>query len=176
MFGIKALEEKLMVKKTMYYEIKKLQRNGISRNRICQLLQVDIKTVRKYCEMSDNDYREYLGKTTYREKEFEALKKEIFELYEKNEFIKLPLSSVYDYLEEKLVRLPANENSLRNFVNYLVETGQLTLKNERRYYTKVPELPYGKQLQLDFGETFNSRSKNYIFGAVLSATRFKYAD
>jgi hypothetical protein len=40
----------------------------------------------------------------------------------------------------------------------------------------VPELPYGKQLQLDFGEYKQKNGmKMYIMGAVLSSSRFKYA-
>ena len=40
----------------------------------------------------------------------------------------------------------------------------------------MAELPYGKQLQIDFGE-YRTKSglKLYIFAAVLSASRYKYA-
>ena len=40
---------------------------------------------------------------------------------------------------------------------------------------KVPELPFGKQMQLDFGQ-YKCRSglKLFIFAAVLSASRYKY--
>jgi transposase len=165
----------MMVKRDMYHEIKKLQRNGCSRNRISQFLGIDIKTVRKYCKMKDEEYGKNLENFFYREKGFDVLRKEILMLYEKNEFIKLPMSAVYDYLEEKLMQLPANENSLRNYIHYLIETGQLTLNDQKRYYIKVPELPYGKQLQVDFGEIKNNGRKYYIFGSVLSASRYKYA-
>ena len=106
--------------------------------------------------------------TGNREKEFESLKESIFKLYEKNEFIKLPVSSVFDYLEECYGKLPANENSLRNYIHYLIETNQMKTNNKSRYYTKVSELPYGKQMQLDFGEIKNGEAgKLYIFGTVL---------
>ena len=44
-----------------------------------------------------------------------------------------------------------------------------------RMNSKVPELPLGKQMQLDFGQ-YQSRNglKLYIFVAVLSASRYKY--
>ena len=164
-----------MVKRNMYQDIKRLQRIGYSRNRIGKDLEIDIKTVRKYCDMNDEEFQASLESYFYREKEFDNLKQDILKLYEKNEYIKLPMAGVYDYLEEKLTHLPANENSLRNYIHYLTESGQLTLSNKKRYYIKVPEMPYGKQLQLDFGETINSGRKYYIFGSVLSASRFKYA-
>jgi hypothetical protein len=40
----------------------------------------------------------------------------------------------------------------------------------------VHELPYGKQLQLDFGQYIDNHGRKFfIFAAVLSASRFKYA-
>ena len=165
-----------MVNKIMYQEIKKLKLSGRSRNQVSRELSIDIKTVRKYWRMSDLDYQRSLMEFSYREKEFDSLKKDILDVYEKNDFIRLNVSSVHDYLLELKKELPANENTLRNFVHYLIETGQLTLSEKKRYYTKVPDMPYGKQLQLDFGQyTDKNGRKYYIFAAVLSASRFKYA-
>jgi hypothetical protein len=165
-----------MVKNIMYQEIKKMQLMGRSRNQTSRELMIDIKTVRKYWKMNDQEYQKSLSEFLYREKEFDGLKNDILELYKKNDFIKLNVSAVHDYLLELNGIIPANENTLRNFVHYLIETGQLTLNEKRRYYMKVPDLPYGKQLQLDFGQyTDNHGRKYYIFTAVLSASRFKYA-
>lgn len=67
-------------------------------------------------------------------------------------------------------------NKRRNYIRYLEETGELNLVNRQRYYTKVEDMPYGKQLQIDFGENKNpAGGKYYIFAAVLSASRFKHA-
>lgn len=165
-----------MVNNIMYQEIKKLKLLGMSKNRMCRDLMIDIKTVRKYWGMNDQEYQKSLMEFSYREKEFDGLRKDILEVYAKNDFIRLNMSAVYDYLLEVKGKLPANENTLRNFVHYLIETGQLALNNKQRYYTKVPDMPYGKQLQLDFGQ-YSDRNgrKYYIFAAVLSASRFKYA-
>ena len=58
---------------------------------------------------------------------------------------------------------------------YLIETNQLDLEEDLRVYMKVPELPFGKQLQLDFGEyRTGSGLALYIFAAVLSASRYTY--
>jgi hypothetical protein len=165
-----------MVNNIMYQEIKKLKLLGRSKNHVSRELRIDIKTVRKYWGMNDSEYQKSLMEFSYREKEFEGLKKLILEVYAKNDFIRLNMSAVYDYLLEVNGQLPANENTMRNFVHYLIETGQLTLNEKRRYYTTVPDMPYGKQLQLDFGQyTDKNGRKYYIFAAVLSASRFKYA-
>jgi transposase len=54
-------------------------------------------------------------------------------------------------------------------------TNQLEFRTRDRRYRQVPEQPYGKQLQVDFGEyRTRSRCKLYIFAAVLAASRYKY--
>ena len=165
-----------MVKMRMYQEIKRLQKLGFGKNKISRELGIDKKTVRKYWSMDDTEYSSYVNQHYYRSKEYDALQEVILELYDKNDNIKLPVSAVYDYLEESLGLLPANENSLRNYICYLEEIGQLNLTKKQRYYTKVEDMPYGKQLQIDFGEKKNpAGGKYYIFAAVLSASRFKYA-
>jgi len=89
--------------------------------------------------------------------------------------MKLEKAAVYDYLEEMCGELPAAERSFRNYINYLVDTGQLVFNGNPRKYQSVEELPYGKQLQTDFGEYQAKRGlKLHMFGAVLSASRYKY--
>lgn len=165
-----------MVNNVMYHEIKALQRAGMAKKKIARELGIDTKTVRKYWSMNEPDFSNYMDYLHYREKEFDCYRKEVLELYKKNEYKKVPVSSVYDYLEECYGKQPANENSLRNYIRYLIETNQLNINNKVRYYSQVPEMPYGKQIQLDFGEYPDGKGgKYYIFGTVLSASRFKYA-
>ena len=160
----------------MYHEIKRLQNKGYGKNRISRELGVDKRTVIKYCAMDEEEYRRYLERSQNREKGFDSFKPMILDLYRNNDCIRLPVSAVYDYLEETQKELPANENSLRNYIGYLQKTGQLTLSDKKRYYTRVADMPYGLQLQIDFGEQTDQKGgKYYIFAAVLSASRFKYA-
>ncbi len=165
-----------MVNRRMYHEIKKMQKLGHGKNRISRDLGVDKKTVIKYWNMDESEYRKYLDKVRFRAKGFDAYRENILELYRVNENMKIPVSAIYDYLEENEGALPANENSLRNYIHYLEESGQLSIKRQQRFYSQVDDLPYGKQLQVDFGVQSNRRgSKYYIFAAILSASRFKYA-
>jgi hypothetical protein len=164
-----------MVKKDMYREIVKLKDQGYSRLGVSQKLKIDRKTVRKYWDMSEEEYRVSRSCYLYRDKDFEVYRDEIFEIYKANEFEKLPMSSVYDYLEEIYGQLPATEKTLRNYIHYLHGTNQLEFRDRQRCYRQVEEQPYGKQLQIDFGEyTTRSGYKLYIFAAVLSASRYKY--
>lgn len=164
-----------MVNRKMYKEIQTLKRKGYSKTAISCELNLNPRTTVKYFDMTEKDFNRYRQQHMYRDKVLNAYEKDILEVYEQNEFKRLNMSAVYDYLEEKHGSLPCNEQSLRNFINYLVDVGKLKLNENVRTYSKVPELPLGKQMQLDFGQyQFRNGFKLYIFVAVLSASRYKY--
>jgi len=164
-----------MVDRKMYQRIQRLKKQGYGKLAIGRKLKIDPATIRKYYSMDAEDYRKYQGETLNREKVFDEYKEEILSVYEKNNFNKLNMSGVYDYLEEKFITLPAGEKSLRNYIHFLEREGDLEYQNKVRLYTQVPELAYGKQMQLDFGEKKTpSGLKLYIFAVVLSASRYKY--
>ncbi len=165
-----------MVTKSMYKEILKCKKKGCLKSEISKKLGLDPGTVAKYYHMSEAEYRAYTHSLMYRDKGFDQYKKDILEVYEQNDYRKLSMSAVYDYLEERYGELPGGEKTLRNYIGYLFETNQLELKEHIRVYRKVPELPFGKQLQIDFGvHTTASGLRLYIFSSVLSASRYKYA-
>lgn len=164
-----------MVTKNMYQKILEFKKKGYSKAKIVKKLKLDPKTVAKYYRMSEQKYREYANSLKYREKAFDVQKDDILEVYKENGYQKLNMAGVYDYLEEKNGTLPGTEKTLRNYIEYLVETNQLEFEANIRVRGKVPEMPFGKQLQIDFGEyTTRSGLKLYIFSAVLSASRYKY--
>jgi len=164
-----------MINKAMFREVQTFKRQGYSKGAIVKALEFDPRTVAKYFAMEEEGYRAYRKQHLFRDKAFDGMRKEVLEVYEANGFRKIQVSSVYDYLEEKYGVLPANEQSLRNYIGYLIETEGLRLDETARLYTKVPELPFGKQMQLDFGQ-YRCRSGLvlYIFAALLSASRYKY--
>ncbi len=164
-----------MVDRKMYQRIQNLKKQGYGKLEIGRKLKLDPATVRKYYSMYANDYLKYQKETLHREKVFDDFKEEILSIYEINNYNRLNMNGVYDYLEEKFITLPGGEKSLRNYIHFLESEGDLEYQNKIRLYTKVPELAYGKQMQLDFGEkTTQSGLKLYIFAVVLSASRYKY--
>ncbi len=165
-----------MINKAMFRQVQEFKRQGYSKAAISQALKLDPKTVAKYFAMEEEEFRSYRQGHLYRDKAFDAYRQEILEVYGANDFEKVQVSSVYDYLEERYGALPANEQSLRNYISYLIQTDGLRLDQGARLYTKVPELAFGKQMQLDFGQNrCRSGLRLYIFAAVLSASRYKYA-
>jgi len=164
-----------MINKAMFKQIQGFRRQGYSKGSIVKALELDPKTVAKYFAMEEEDHRAYRRDHLFRDKAFDTFRREILELYEANDLRALQVSSVYDYLEEKYGVLPGNEQTLRNYIAYLIQTDNLRLDENVRLYTKVPELPFGKQMQLDFGR-YRCRSGLllFIFTALLSASRYKY--
>ena len=165
-----------MVDRRMYKKIQACKSQGLFKAEIARKLELDPGTVAKYYDMGEEEYLNYLQAHEYRDKVFDLSKESIIDVYRENGFRKLSMCAVFDYLEEKKGSpLPGNEQTLRNYIGYLKETGQLIIKTGKRIYKKVAELPLGRQLQIDFGEyTTRSGMKVYIFAAVLSASRYKY--
>jgi transposase len=164
-----------MVKKKMYKRIQKLKRQGYGKSKIAEKLDMDPATIRKYFPMTPSEYNHYQFGLLERKKAFKDFEQEILAVYEANDNKKLNMAAVYDYLEERYDTLPGNEQTLRNYIRSLLNTGKITFSTVNRCYITVPPLPYGKQLQIDFG-TYTTKSglTLYIFGAVLSASRYKY--
>jgi transposase len=159
----------------MYKEIQKFKKKGYLKSEISRKMRIDPATAAKYYNMNEIEYREYVNSLMYRDKSFDRYKGDILEVYENNDYRRIPMASVYDYLEERHDELPGTEKSLRNYIGYLRETNQLELNEKKRSYCKVAQLPMGKQMQVDFGE-YRTKSglKLYIFASVLSASRYKY--
>ena len=164
-----------MVRKSMYQKIQKLRLKGLSKNQISKNLNLDNKTVSKYYSLNEDEFLSLKSESMDRSKVFDPFRNSILEVYEKNNNQKLNISAVFDYLEEHNGNLPGSEKTLRNYISYLINNNHLKLNKKMRTYTSVPEMPPGKQIQLDFGEyRCSSGLKLYIFATVLSNSRFRY--
>ena len=141
-----------MVNAKMFRKIQELKKRGYGKLAIGRKLNIDPATVRKYYNMKADEYHRYQLETLSRDKLFDSFKDEILSIYKSNNYQKLNMSGVYDYLEEKFKKLPGSEKSLRNYIHFLERNGELKYKSKKRFYVGVEELPYGKQMQLDFGQ------------------------
>ena len=165
----------LMVKKRMYQKVHTLKKKGLSKVQTGKELGLDRKTVRKYWNMSEMEFQEYQSNMRYRDKKLDSYKECILEIYRENAFRKLNMTSVYDCLEERHGNLQCTEKSLRNYIRYLIEIQELEIKEFIRGYSQVPELAFGKQMQLDFGPyRLENGPEIYIFASLLSASRYKF--
>jgi len=164
-----------MIREKMYEKVQLFKRQGYSKSEITSDMEIDPKTAAKHYAMDGREFKTCRKEHLFRDRVFEEYEKDILEVYQMNEFQRINMSAVYDYLEEKYGTLAASEQTLRNYIDYLIKTDKLRLNEKIRVYRKVPELPFGRQMQLDFGQ-YRCRSglKLYIFASLLSASRYKY--
>lgn len=162
----------------MYHEIHKQDRDDKNPCQIAKCLGMDTRTIKKYLGMSEQEYIDYNEGLTIRTKKLLA--------YE--DFVKEKLSrcqeasaaQVHDWLKEHYTDfIRVTEKTVYNFVLYVRNKYALPKPFDVREHTMVPELPYGKQAQVDFGEynmtdTEGRRKKIYFFAMVLSRSRYKY--
>jgi transposase len=170
--------KKLMHKLIMYFEVHKLKREGLKIAQISRCLVMDYRTVKKYLEMSEDDYQDFL--------ELQSTRHKILVSYE--DFVKARLEAcedasaaqVHDWLKEQFKDfIDVNAKTVFNFVLYVRNKYGIPKPFNTRDYTQTDELPYGKQAQVDFGE-YNmttdegKRKKIYFLCMVLSRSRYKF--
>jgi transposase len=172
------MNKKLKHKWIMYHEIHKRRREGFKPAQISRDLGMDKRTVRKYLSMSEEEYLDFINSQKNREK--------LLEPYE--DFVKTRLENcedasaaqVHDWLKEHYNDfIDVNEKTVFNFVLYVRSKYGIPKTFNQRDFSKVDELPYGKQIQGDFGE-YNMRTDEgkrkriYFFCMVLSRSRQKF--
>ena len=162
----------------VYHEIHRLKRDYMKASQIASYLVMDKRTVKKYLAMSEKDYIEYqraLSKRAKKLEDYEVFVKERIEAC-----LDASAAQVHDWLKECHPDFTeVSVKTVYNFVLYVREKYKLIKEFEIREYCQVPELPYGKQAQVDFGEynmfdIESQRRKIYFFAMVLARSRYKF--
>ncbi|MBA7544002.1 hypothetical protein ES705_36347 [subsurface metagenome] len=162
----------------MYYEIHKRKLNGDNPTRIARYLGMDYRTVTKYLNMNEEEYIEFIEDQTFRIKTLDAY--EDFIRYRLEECPEASAAQIFDWLKENFPDLPAvNDKTVFNYTLYIRRKHGIPKPFVHRDFIQIPELPYGKQAQVDFGEFImrtdqKGRKKVYYFSMVLSRSRYKF--
>ena len=137
-------------------------------------------TINKYYDM--DFVPEQPGAKLAKDKAFDIspFKEAIITILKSNSRNDFCISSVYDLLEEKFIEngdftsLPGNQQTLRNYVHYLENSGIITYQPEqRRIYDYVFDTPPGEQMLIDFGEvTLTPKSSIHFICLLLRYSRF----
>lgn len=166
-----------MLAKSKMQEIQDLKLRGFTKTEIAAYYEErgekppSRPTINKYYDM--DVVPENPGARLAKDKSFDAepFRSTIIAVLEANSHKNFCMSSVYDLLEEKFVenggygKLPGNEQTLRNYIHYLADSGQVSLEpGRRRIYDHVFDTPPGEQMLIDFGETSlpGNRSIHFI--------------
>lgn len=154
-----------MLKKKQMQEIQDLKLRGYSINEIVKYYAEQgqkapsLPTIRKYYQM--NTAPELPNQNLIKDKAFdhEPYRSAIIEIIKNNNRGSYCASSIYDVLIEKFVEnstdvaLPGNEQTLRNYIHYLNDSGIIEQEPEnKRIYDHVFDTPPGEQMLIDFGQ------------------------
>jgi transposase len=161
----------------MYAEIQKLKAMGYKKQRAARQLELDTKTVRKYWEMTEEEYITQQSESKERTKNMEPYREYVLEKL--REHSEITSAIIYDNLREEFMDFEPSYRSVRRYVMLLREAEGLLAPMKIRQYMEVQELPPGFQAQVDMGQKImkdeNGKSvKVYIFAMVLSCSRYKY--
>ncbi len=162
----------------VYYELHKRARDGMNVSQIASHLVMDQRTIKKYLSMSEEEYLEYQGSLSYRLKKLKPYEDFVKERLEACQ--EASAAQVHDWLKECHPDFrEVSVKTVYNFVLYVREKYRLPKVFAAREFSKIPELPYGQQAQVDFGEYRMACSegqckKVYFFAMVLSRSRYKF--
>ena len=165
----------------MFEDIKKLKALPIklTEAQVAKYLNIDTRTVKKYWNMEEKEYLKLLKEDIERKQEsvLDKYADEIIDWLKKFRF--LSAAQIYDRLKENYPEFNASNSLVRKYVAKIKEKYNLNRITRVREYVAVPELPMGKQAQVDFGEIIlkdidGNNVKLWVFLIVLSHSRYKF--
>jgi len=164
----------------MWYKVKELKGDGLNNSQISRELGLDRSTVSKYLSIGEDEYHNRIeqGRNLPR-------KLSDYLGYVKNELSLKPYLSaaqIEDRLKERYANLPqVHSKTVYNFVQQVRKQYDIAKpkRESHRDFEQLPETDYGRQAQVDFGESYlqthdKTRVKVYFFAIVLSRSRYKY--
>jgi len=164
----------------MYHEIQRLRNvEHFSIQRIADYLSINFRTVKKLLSMTQEQFDAYSEKKWAKSKHLDPYKDFIRAYLEK--YQETPSAVMYDKLKEQFSTLPKVD--LKTVYNYVMmvrrDYGIIRVSASERQYSAVPDLPPGKQAQVDFGEKKLRTStgewvKVYFFIMLLCYSRQKF--
>lgn len=166
------MEEKLM----LYIEIHQLREKKLRVTQIAKQLKISRNRVYKYLDMSFEEAVNEFSHTQ-RKKKLDPYQDWIINWL--REYPSLSGAQIYDWLLERFPKIDVGESTVRRYVNEIREIYQIEKTDEPREFEAVDEQPPGKQMQVDWGQTFQKKTdgkeaKLYFIAFVLSHSRQKY--
>jgi transposase len=161
----------------MYFAIQEQKKLGLRKSQVARNLNISRNTVIKLWDMTVDEYKEFLDSLETRSKKLESFETEIVSWLRK--YPDLSGAQVMDWLQERYKNVKVAESTVRNYVRGLRMEYGIPKEKRIRQYEAVEELPLGKQMQVDFGETKLRHPEGYLVRLwfitfVLSRSRYKY--
>jgi transposase len=160
----------------MYSEIHQLKAIGLKKAQVAKRLEVDVKTVTKYWEVSPEQFHQLTQVSQNRTKKLKCYRDIILKWLTENP--DLSAAQILDWLKEHYADFSVRERTLRRYVEELRKKHNLPKPAPVRQYQAVSELPPGRQMLLDFGQKRIRKAGGgyitlYLMGVVLAHSRYK---
>jgi transposase len=164
----------------MWYKVNELNSKGLNKSQISRELGIDRATVRKYINMNESEFYQWIEQIRCMPNKLQAYYEFIKNLLEQHSY--LSASQIEDRLKECYSEPPlVHSKTIYNFVQKIrrIENIKKMPDHQPRKYQKLAETDYGHQAQADFGEYYiqtkdNSRKKVHFMVFVLCRSRYKY--
>ncbi len=162
---------------SVYNAIKQLKDQGFKKAQAARQLDINRRTVDRYWNMSVEDY-EAMKSDVRRKQALDEYHKVILNWL--TEYPSISSAQVCDWLKEYYGE-NFSERTVSRYVKELRNEFNIRKIKNPRTYEAVPELPMGRQVQVDFGEmnlknASGGYTKVYCVAFLLSRSRYKYAE
>jgi transposase len=165
----------------MWYKVKELSQNeGLNKSQIAKELGIDRGTVRRYLSMDEENFHQWLASPRQMPPKLIKYYDYVKETLKNKPY--LSAAQIEDRLRENCSDLPDfHPKTVYNFVRMVRQREGIKKyqREKNRDYEKLPEVKYGSEAQVDFGQ-YNMRDdsgkhhKVYFFSMVLSRSRYKF--
>ena len=162
----------------MYHEIKRLISQQWSFAAIGKALAVDQRTVKRYSQLSEVEYTNFLKAREVRDRLLNPYEPFVLEKLQAHPGVSA--AQMHDWLKEYHPDfVHTASKTVYNFVMSVRQKYNIPLEEPTREYFMVTELPYGQQGQADFGQYIlrsseDKRKRIYFFVMMLSRSRMKF--
>ncbi len=164
----------------MWYEVQKLTKEGLNNSQIRHETGLDRSTIRKYQKMTEDEFHNWIRDVRNLPKKLSGYRIFVKGLLTQKPY--LSAAQIEDRLKENYGDLPKiHSKTVYNFVLGIRKQYDISKpsKSKERVFEKLPEPDFGKEAQVDFGETWlqtkqGGRKKVYFFTIVLSRSRYKF--
>lgn len=161
----------------VYSEIQQLREKGFKKANVAKQLGINRRTVDRYWSMTADEYEtnaSHISRTKILNEYEDCV------LLWLKAYPTLSAAQVCDWLKENY-NGKFSERTVARYVKELRRQHNLKKTTNPRAYEAVPELPMGKQLQVDFGEKWminpeGGRIKVQFAAYVLANSRYKYVE
>lgn len=163
----------------MYMEIQQLLNQGFSKVKVAEKLGISRTTVYRYIKRNPETMSKWVENIRTRKKKLDDYKNIILSWLQ--EHPDMSAAQILDWLQEKYEGLEVAESTVRLYIRELRKEHDIPKESTARSYEAVPEIPLGKQMQVDFGQTEQltpdgKKIKLRFIAFVLANSRYKYKE